>query len=166
MKNFSNSNEVHAPVLKTTTIASGTHLPLKAQPPSLFYNKQDNQLYLQTDYWNIIPYGDHSFNMGLKSVSNIQVLKGDRLPTEIGGTFLIDPRAQTSMKVALPPSAVVQGITYNLKNIGKFEVILYVANDDSIESVDDGFAEIKLHPKECITIQCYESCWYILNKYL
>lgn len=161
MKHLSNANVVNAPVLKTTTIASGDNFPVNAKAPSLFYNNQAKQLYLQLDYWNIIPYGDHSFNMGLKSVSNIQILKGERLPTEIGGTFLIDPRTQVDMRVALPPSALVQGITYILKNIGKTEVIVYAASENTIEEL----VELKLKPKECINMQCLEDTWYVLNRY-
>lgn len=165
MKSFSDVPVISEPAHRLSQIASGNDLPntLNAKP-SLFFHTDREELFFWHDQWYMIPYGGIDMVTAVKSANNIKLFKGTSLPCNTGGTYLINSDKEDDKKIFMPPPSMVQGITYNIKNIGKNRIILAVDTESSIEY--ENRTELVVHPKQCVSLQCLERRWYIINMYI
>lgn len=161
MKHFSDTPVVDEPIQKQVRLAHGKDFPTKPIIPSLYWHDIQKQLYIALDQWYIVPHGSVDMINGFKSSANIKQLKGNQIPCDAGGTYLIDGVIE-GKQITLPAPGVVQGIVYNIKNIGEKYIML---NTGSAEIFIDGRETLAIHQNQTVTVQCYRGQWYILNVY-
>lgn len=168
MKSYSNIPVVEQPLERLNYIANHDGFPRNSVPPSIFYHNTLERLFInvakpnsEVEDWQIIPYNSFREWIGIKSSTNIGLLDGKKIPYTKGGTYLIDSDGKKDQKYALPASTLVNGIVYNLKNIGKNYIIMVTENEDTIEHKDS----LVIHPNQCTTIQAFNDNWVILNTY-
>jgi hypothetical protein len=166
MKVYSDAPVIEQPLEKINYIANHDGFPRNSTAPCLFYHNTLERLFInitKTDVedWQMIPYGTINQSLGYKSLVNIQLLEGKKIPFTMGGTYLIDSDGKKDQKYSLPPITLVSGIIYNIKNIG--ENIIHIVTETS-ETID-GNHNLVIHPKQCTTLQPFDTDWVILNTY-
>lgn len=162
MKHFSNQVVEDLPLQKQTILSHGKDFPTKPKIPSLYYRDDLKQLYLAADQWYMMPYGTFDQVTAFKSASSCRIVKGNQIPCDLGGTYLIDAGLAEKKIVKLPAPGVVQGLIFNIKNIGPKYIILEAGPMLAI----DQYEQLTVHPNQVVTLQCFENKWYILNIFL
>ena len=160
MRSFSDNEVLPAPHFKVTTIASGAEHPKNEKPPVLFYRTDTKKLFIGTDQWYQIPFGDHAMHDSYRSASKIDILKGDKISID-GGTYLVD--TTDSKKIQLPPGPAVVGIMFYIKNIGDNSFLLVTGSD---EVMVEGREELCMHPGQCVGLKYFKNNWYIITSHM
>ena len=161
MKDFSDQLVKEEPVHKISQLPYGEDFPHTYRPFSLFFHSLKNEFFINTDQWFQIPFGGYDMITSIKSAFNIKIFKGSSLPCTLGGTYLVEGGKEQNKPIMMPAPGIVQGITYNIKNVGENRILLWVGDECSI----DGKQELIVHPKQCVTMQCLKNNWYIINMY-
>lgn len=162
MKDFSEQPVKEEPIYKISQLPHGEDFPHTYKPFSLFFHSLKHEFFINTDQWFQIPFGGYDMITSIKSAFNIKKFKGSSIPCTLGGTYLVDSGKEKNKKIMMPSPGMVQGITYNIKNVGDNRFLLCVGEESSI----DDKQELVVHPKQCVTLQCLKNNWYIINMYL
>jgi hypothetical protein len=163
MRVFSDTPIEDAPIQKQTILPHGKDFPNKPLIPSLYFNDTLNGLYIALDQWHMVPTGSIDQVNAFKSASSVRVVRGNQIPCDRAGTYLIDSGLAEGKIITLPVPGVVAGLIFNIKNFGKKYVIL----DSGIPEVTiDQYEKLTVHPYQTVTIQYFEGRWHILNMYI
>ena len=160
MRSFSNDVVVPAPYFQVTTVASGNEHPRNEKPPCLFYRTDTKKLFIGTDQWYQIPFGDNTMHDSYRSSAKIDILKGEKISID-GGTYLVD--TTNNKKIQLPAGPAVVGVMFYIKNIGDNPFLLVSGSD---EVMIEGREELCMHPGQCVGLKYFKNIWYIITSHM